>query len=70
MSNTTRDRTMRDLNSWSDRIGYPTAVLKAAIHRGDLIAEPPSGFERGRLYVSDAEMNRWLDAIRVAEESA
>lgn len=61
-----RDRTMRDLRAWSDRIGYPVEILKGAIHRGELAAERPSGFERGRLYVSEEEMQRWLDSIEVA----
>lgn len=65
MSETPRDRTMRDLNSWSERVGYPVSVLKAAIHRGELKAERPSGFERGRLYVSSDEMLRWLASIEV-----
>jgi hypothetical protein len=61
MSKTARERILReDLNWWSRETGYTVEILKAAIRRGDLRAERPSGFERGRLYVSSDEMERWL----------
>jgi hypothetical protein len=64
MSKTARERILReDLNWWSRETGYTVEILKAAIRRGDLRAERPSGFERGRLYVSSDEMERWLDSI-------
>ena len=64
-----RERILReDLNWWSRETGYTVEILKAAIRRGDLVAERPSGWERGRLYVSSAEMDRWLDSVAVSGE--
>ena len=64
-----RERVLReDLNWWSRETGYSVEILKSAIRRGDLKAERPSGFERGRLYVSSDEMSRWLDSVQVESE--
>lgn len=59
-------RTIReDLNWWARETGFTVEILKSAIRRGDLRATRPSGFERGRLYVSNVEMERWLKSIEV-----
>jgi hypothetical protein len=69
MSKTARERVLReDLNWWSRETGYTVEILKAAIRRGALVAERPSGFERGRLYVSSDSMQEWLESVQVAVE--
>lgn len=65
MSKTVRE----DLHYWSRETGYTVEILKSAIKRGDLRAERPSGFARGRLYLSSEEVDRWLDSIRVGESA-
>lgn len=66
MSKTARERILReDLNWWSRETGYSVEILKSAIRRGGLAAERPSGFERGRLYVSSDAMSEWLDSVAV-----
>ena len=68
---TKQDRVIREeLSWWARETGYTVQILKSAIRRGDLIAERPSGFERGKLYVSSDEMDRWLDSVRVNAEDA
>lgn len=54
-----------EMKWWVREIGYPVEVLRSAARRGELKAERPSGFERGRLYISNIEMQRWLDTIQV-----
>jgi len=54
-----------DLKFWARETGYTEQILKAAILRGDLKGERPSGFRRGKLYVSSTEIDRWLNAVAV-----
>lgn len=61
------DRQMRDLAAWSDRIGYPVDVLRSAVRRGELHGERPSNWERGRIYVSTEEIERWLAEIQMSK---
>jgi hypothetical protein len=58
----------RDLVSWSNEIRYTTEILNAAIKRGELRASRPSGFQRGRLYISSDAMQRWLGSIQFTAE--
>lgn len=64
MSTTSRRKRLT-IEAAVDYAGYPERILRNAVTRGELQAERPSGFERGRLYFDPAELDRWLDAIAV-----
>ena len=58
-------RKMLTIEMAEDYTGYPAALIRSAVRRGELKAERPSGFERGRLYFKTTELDRWLEAIAV-----
>jgi len=59
---TQRKLTIEDATEYT---GYKERVLREAVKRGELPAERPGGFERARLYFDQAELDRWLESIKV-----
>lgn len=60
-------RQMLTIEMAEEYTGYPAAMLRNAVRRGELQGERPGRSPKSRLYFERAELERWVTA---AQESA
>ena len=61
---------MLSLEEFARESGYSVSVIHGAIRRGDLQAERPSGWAKGKLYIDKSVGDEWIKSVSVAKEDA